>query len=134
MPAILSLPVACAALACGIVDQEVEAGLYDQVETSSVPTPAKMISFDGGFDFLTMSRRYRIWRPAVLLDMKVNAEGHATECEVVDQFRRRLINMRLCEVAMDHSTFEPARDAENQPVEGSYRATISYADLRAEFD
>ncbi|MEM1194937.1 MAG: hypothetical protein AAGH57_02440 [Pseudomonadota bacterium] len=134
MPALLTLPVACAALACGVVDQGVGAEYSRELETAGMPTPAKLVSFDGGFDFLTMSRRYRIWRKAVQFDMKVDAQGHATECEVVDQFRRTLINMRLCEVAMDHSTFEPARDAENQPIEGSYRATISYADLRAEFD
>jgi len=96
--------------------------------------PAKKVAFDGGFEFMKMSRRLRIWRPAVEFDMKVDAEGHATDCEVVNAFRKNYINMKLCEVVMDHHTFEPARDAQNQPVPGSYHAKISYAQLREELD
>ena len=168
MSGLLTLPVACAAMACGSFTQD--AGMVDvqeemdaaraetlaaqaemraaqaeiegnqivvQATTGDVlfaPTPAKMVEFDGGFDFLTTSRKLRIWRSSVQFDMKVDAEGHATDCEVVDRFRKNYVNMKLCEVVMNHYTFEPARDERNQPVEGSYRASLSYADLRAELD
>ena len=114
-----------------------DAQIIVQATTGDVlfdPTPAKMVNFDGGFDFLSTSRKLRIWRSSVQFDMKVDAEGHATDCQVVDRFRKNYVNMKLCEVVMDHYTFEPARDEHNQPVEGSYRASMSYADLRAEFD
>ncbi|MEO0589758.1 MAG: hypothetical protein AAFZ11_04270 [Pseudomonadota bacterium] len=168
MPGLITLPVACVAMACGSFTQdagmvelqaeldaaraemlaaqaemraaqaEVEgAQIVVQASTGDVvfdPTPAKMVEFDGGFDFLSTSRKLRIWRSSVQFDMKVDATGHATDCEVVDRFRKNYINMKLCEVVMDHYTFEPARDERNQPVEGSYRASLSYADLRAELD
>ena len=115
-----------------------EAGAATQPSATQQPAngaqPAKKVAFDGGFEFMKMSRRLRIWRPAVEFDMKVDAEGHATDCEVVNAFRKNYINMKLCEVVMDHHTFEPARDAQNQPVPGSYHAKISYAQLREELD
>ncbi|MDJ0977348.1 MAG: hypothetical protein QNI87_02315 [Erythrobacter sp.] len=98
------------------------------------PTPAKMVAFDGGFDFLKASRRMRVWRPAVELDMTVDTQGHASDCEVVNRFRKNYVNQKLCEIAMAHYTFEPARNAQNEAVEGSYRAHLSYEDLSEEFD
>ena len=111
--------------------------IFVDAETGEVlidPIPVTMVEFDGGHDFLKMSRRLRVWRSSVQFDMTVDAEGHATDCEVVDQFRKTYVNMKLCEVVMNHTTFTPARDDHNQPVEGSYRHSLSYADLRAELD
>ncbi len=108
------------------------------VETAPVTmmkaTPAKLVAFDGAHDFMKTSRRLRIWRAAVDLDMKIDAQGEATDCEVVDRFRKTYVNKKLCEVAMAHHTFEPARNAKNEAVEGSYRVHISYADLRKELE
>lgn len=158
MSSLLSLSVVCAVLACGsvadekgMVDPQAKAGETSfetegtQTDTQIAvatetdenlvdPTPATMVEFDGGHDFLKMSRRLRVWRTSVQFDMTVDAEGHATDCEVVDRFRKTYVNMKLCEVVMNHSTFEPARDDHNQPIEGSYRHNLSYADLREQLD
>ena len=168
MSGLITLPVACFAIACGspsddtgaadiqaemdavqaemrAAEAEMRAAEAEMLEAQIVveattgddlvePKPAKMVDFDGGFDFLSTSRKLRIWRSSVQFDMKVDAEGHATDCQVVDRFRKNYVNMKLCEVVMNHYTFEPARDEHNEPVEGSYRASLSYADLRAELD
>jgi hypothetical protein len=142
----LSLSLACAAFACGPADTseqaekaaapegtEASATSEDRQETAK-STPARMVAFDGAHDFMKTSRRLRIWRDAVDLDMIIDAEGEATDCKVVDEFRKTYVNIKLCEVAMAHYTFEPARNAHDEAVEGSYRAHISYAKLREELD
>jgi len=65
--------------------------------------------------------------------MQVGANGQPTNCELVDKFRKNYVNSKLCEVLMDHHTFEPARDDENAPVPGVYRSSLSYMDLREKF-
>lgn len=140
MPGMLTLPVACAALVCGPVDEDAgwsssfdsEPGFSAAVEVG--PSPVRMVEFDGGWHFLKASRRLRVWRPEVEFDMKVDAQGHATQCEVVNRFRKNYVNIKLCEVVMDHYTFEPARNAADQAVEGEYHAVLSYKELREEFD
>jgi len=103
-------------------------------EAPKEPKSVKVVEFDGAQDFLNMSRRLRIWRPAVHFNMKVNEQGEATDCEVVDRFRKNYVNLKLCEVAMSHYTFEPARNAQNEAVAGSYLAKLSYKELREEVD
>lgn len=153
MPVMLSLSVACAAMACGPVDPKddadatvkeavVEQGVVTKaVETAEAsaeqpagPSDVKVVTFDGGHDFLKTSRRLRIWRAEVSFDMTVDAQGEATQCDVVHRFRKTYVNKKLCEVVMAHYTFEPARNAQNEAVEGSYRARISYKDLIEELD
>ncbi|MEO0417391.1 MAG: hypothetical protein AAF249_00880 [Pseudomonadota bacterium] len=143
MPVMLTLPAACAALVCAPADlgQDMTASLSQEAPGTSAaparpakPTAVKLVEFDGAFDFLNTSRRLRIWRPAVQFDMKVDEQGQATDCEVVDRFRKNYVNIKLCEVAMAHYTFEPARDVHNQAVVGSYRAKLSFKELREELD
>jgi hypothetical protein len=150
-----SISLACAALSCGAVHEDrvgdpiaVPASLHAQKDrertapqpsgtepsSEAVATPVRLVEFDGAFEFMKTSRRMRIWRPAVEFDMKVDATGHATECVVVDEFRKNYINEKLCELVMEHHTFEPARNAHNEPVPGTYHATISFADLREELE
>ncbi len=142
----LSLSLACAALACGPTEKSEEpekaempeakeaSAISEEAPEATAPKPAKMVAFDGAHDFMKTSRRLRIWREAVDLDMTIDSEGEATDCKVVNEFRKTYINRKLCEVAMAHYTFEPARNILNEAVEGSYRAHISYAKLREELD
>lgn len=146
MPLTLALSLACATVVCGPAETKAAPDSSVVTKTAQAPEapetprepikakPAKMVAFDGAHDFMKTSRRLRIWREAVDLDMKIDAKGEATECEVVHAFRKSYVNKKLCEVAMAHYTFEPARNAMNEAVEGSYRAHISYADLREELD
>lgn len=146
MPLTLALSLACATVVCGPAeasetpDTPVVTKTVQAPETPEPPakpakaTPAKMVAFDGAHDFMKTSRRLRVWRDAVDLDMKIDAQGAATECEVVQAFRKTYINKKLCEVAMAHYTFEPARNAMNEAVEGSYRAHLVYSDLREELE
>ena len=146
MPLTIAFTLSCATAACGPVAasagtapapkaERVEApAKAEKADAESAPTPVKMVAFDGAHDFMKTSRRLRVWREAVDFDMTVDAQGEATECKVINEFRTTYVNKTLCEVAMAHYTFEPARNARNEPVEGTYRAHIVYADLRAELD
>lgn len=95
-------------------------------------TPVKLVSFDGGWDFLKTSKRLRIMRSAVDYTLTVDEAGAVTECRLKDEFRRTYINERLCDVLIKHHTFEPAQDASGTAVPGSYTARLVYADLRAD--
>lgn len=137
----LALSLACAIATCGAADKSEAPDTPATPETPAVaeasaapvePVPAKMVAFDGAHDFMKTSRRLRVWREAVDLDMKIDAQGEATECEVIQRFRKTYINKKLCEVAMAHYTFEPAHNAQNEAIEGSYRAHLVYSDLREE--
>jgi len=143
MSLMLTLPLACAALACASAEPVEAAAVTKVSETPEVPAApkdrkeprsVKVVEFDGAQDFLNMSRRLRIWRPAVHFNMKVNEQGEATDCEVVNRFRKNYVNLKLCEVAMSHYTFEPARNAQDEAVAGSYLAKLSYKELREEVD
>ena len=146
MPLTLALTLACAAATCGADQSSPKAetpvttasadssAKTEPANAPSKPTPAKLVAFDGAHDFLKTSRRLRIWREAVDFDMTIDAAGEATECKVVNEFRKNYVNKKLCEVAMEHHTFEPARNAQNEAVQGSYRAHLSYAALREELD
>ena len=149
MPLTLALSLACATVVCGPAEASETPDTPVVTKTAQAPEapeapaapakpmkamPAKLVAFDGAHDFMKLSRRLRVWREAVDLDMKVDATGEATECEVVQAFRKTYINKKLCEVAMAHHKFEPARNAQNEAVEGMYRAHLVYADLREELE
>ncbi|MDY7098925.1 MAG: hypothetical protein SXU28_12365 [Pseudomonadota bacterium] len=94
------------------------------------PAQVQLVQFDGGREFLKASRRLRVWRSHVAYTLSVDAQGKAVDCELTNAFRKTYVNQKLCDVLLKSHTFEPARTAENVPVEGVYTATLSYMDLR----
>ncbi|MEO0461565.1 MAG: hypothetical protein AAF127_00410 [Pseudomonadota bacterium] len=94
------------------------------------PTAPTLVEFNGKRQFLKTSSRLRVWRPEVAYKMTVDSEGHAVDCKLENKFRRAYINMKLCEVLMQHHTFKPALDEDNAPVEGVYRSRLIYMDMR----
>ena len=149
MPGLLSLPVVCAAIVCGAVEAGTDMDLAVSLEapasqsiaqeaassgTAEGPSGVTLVEFDGGWEFLKISRRLRVWRPSVGFTMTVNADGQATGCSLDNAFRKKYVNLKLCEVLMDHHTFKPARDAQDLPVESVYHSSISYDELRAKFE
>ena len=94
-------------------------------------TPVKLVSFDGELELLQKSSRLRIWRSHIAYELKVDAEGNVTDCELTEKFRRRYVSAQLCKLLSANHTFEPAHDASGKPVEGSFTNRISYMDLRA---
>ena len=94
-------------------------------------TPVKLVSWDGDFELLKESRRMRIWRSHIAYRLTVDAQGKVTDCELTETFRMHRINESLCGILSEHHTFEPALDASGMPIEGSYSATMSYAEIRA---
>lgn len=103
--------------------------MVDAVNTSSV-SPVKLVAFDGGWEVLKTSKQLRVWRSHLEYAIAVDADGNATDCEVIEKFRRAYVNEKLCSVLMKTHTFEPARDSGNVPVAGRYTNRLSYLDLR----
>ena len=96
-------------------------------------TPVKLVEFDGGWELLKTSSQLRVWRSNLDYSIAVDADGKATDCAITDEFRRAYVNKKLCSVLVKSHTFEPARDATNMPVAGTYTGSVSYMDLRARF-
>lgn len=97
---------------------------------ASEARPVQLVSWDGDFELMKESQRMRIWRSHIAYRLTVDAQGKVTDCEMTEAFRMRRINDSLCDILSEHHTFEPALDADGNPVEGSYSATMSYADIR----
>ena len=130
MVRILSLSAAAAALAFAPAS-----GANDQAETVSDTaevTPVKLVEFNGGWEVLKTSSQLRVWRSHLGYTIAVDAEGKPTECEIEQEFRRAYVNKKLCSVLMKTHTFEPARDATDAPVPGSFTNQLSYLELREE--
>lgn len=96
------------------------------------PRGVRLVRFDGGQEFLHASSRLRIWRAEVGYRIEVDAAGKATSCTIVEKFRRTYINMKLCEVLLEHHTFAPALNAASEPIAGTYEHSLSFSELRAE--
>jgi hypothetical protein len=101
-------------------------------EIASKATPVKLVSFNGAHELLKKSARMRIWRTHIGYTLGVDAEGKVTSCELTEKFRQRYVTKEVCALLSANHTFEPARDANNAPVAGTYTNTLSYAELRAE--
>jgi len=122
-----SLAAATAALLLSPATMAQEAGA---ASGKSEASPVRLVSFDGGWQFLKTSSRLRIMRPAVDYTLTVDAAGEVTGCKLAHEFRRAYINERLCDVLVEHHTFEPAHDETGAAVEGSYSSRLVYVDLR----
>lgn len=125
-----SLTAAAAALA---FSPAVLANDTAEIVPASEATPVKLVEFDGGWEVLKTSSQLRVWRSHLGYKLTVDAEGKPTGCEITEQFRRAYVNKKLCSVLMKSHTFEPARDAADAPVAGSYSNSLSYMDLRAKY-
>jgi hypothetical protein len=123
--AITALAFAPAAMAGGEGQESVAAGSSGDIAL------AHLIAFNGEFELLKTSRRLRIWRSHIAYRLTAGAQGNATGCEVTERFRRTYVNDSLCEILMQHHTFEPAHDFAGVAIEGSYAARLSYTDMRA---
>lgn len=125
----MSLTVAVAAALAFASAAQADEGT-DMPPAMEAGTPVKLVEFNGEWEVLKASSRLRVWRSHLAYTISVDAQGNATECEVTEKFRRTYVNQKLCSVLMKHHIFEPARDASNAPVAGSYSARLSYMDLR----
>lgn len=92
--------------------------------------PVRLIEFTGNREFLKTSTRLRVWRGDVGYTLEVDAAGMPTDCQILDEFRMKYVNDKLCEVLLKHHTFEPAQDATGAAVDGSYKGHLNYVELR----
>ena len=115
--------VAARAIQTRMDDEQVE----DASDTAAMPV--QLVSWDGDFELMKTSRRMRIWRSHIAYSLTVDSQGNATDCELTETFRMRRVSLRLCDVLMEHHTFEPAIDETGTAVEGTYSSRISYQEV-----
>jgi len=101
--------------------------------TENEGTPVKLVSFDGELELLQKSSRMRVWRSHLAYTLTVDSDGNVTDCELAKPFRQRYVSMELCKLLSESHTFEPARDADDNEVAGTYSNRISYMDLREKY-
>lgn len=94
---------------------------------------AELTHFDGAA-LLKKAGRLRIWRSSVNYTLTVDADGTASDCTMAQGFRQKYTEIALCQSLMSNHTFEPARDAHGNPVEGTYSNQIIYRELRKELE
>lgn len=92
--------------------------------------PARLIAFDGERELLKTSSRLRVWRGDLAYTLEVDAAGTPTDCELTEKFRMTYVNDKLCEVLIEHHTFEPAQDDSGTPVESSYEGRLNFLEMR----
>ena len=59
--------------------------------------------------------------------LTVDAEGKATDCRFSRRFKSAYTTKELCKQFLRVTTFEPARDAQGNPVVGTYEGEIEIA-------
>jgi hypothetical protein len=92
--------------------------------------PVRLIEFTGDREFLKESSRLRVWRGEVGYTLDVDSAGMPIGCHLTEEFRMNYVNDKLCEVLIKHHNFEPAKDANGAPVEGSYEGRLNFVEMR----
>jgi hypothetical protein len=124
------LPVVLAVLGAIAIPVAAQDAKQNDGTARSKVKPARLIAFDGAREFLKESSRLRVWRGEIDYTLQVDAAGKPTGCALAHKFRQSYVNTKLCEVLMQHHSFEPALDASGAAVEGSYAGRLNYMEMR----
>jgi hypothetical protein len=124
LPAVLAVLGAIAAPALAQDAAQIDGTALSKVK------PARLIAFDGAQEFLKESSRLRVWRGEIDYTLRVDSTGRPSGCELAHKFRQTYVNVKLCEVLMQHHSFEPALDASGAAVDGSFEGHLSYMEMR----
>lgn len=96
--------------------------------------PASLVEFDGVAAVLKKAGRRRVVLESLGYKLTVGIDGKPTSCEVTDDYRQKFTAISLCNTLIGHHSFEPARDADGNAIEGSYENRLYYANLRKELE
>lgn len=89
-------------------------------------TPATFVSFDGVKKLSAEATRVGMLSQVLTYTLTIGPDGKPTDCEFDRTFRRKYVEIALCRPLVKYHRFEPARDANGQPVEGRYSATLDF--------
>lgn len=93
---------------------------------SSGPKPPRLIAFEGIHQLGAAAGRQSLLSEVLGYTLRVDAEGKAVDCTLSRSFRRKAVTLSLCRPLMKHSRFEPARDAQGNPVEGEFSGEVDF--------
>ncbi|MEM6858881.1 MAG: hypothetical protein AAF559_13535 [Pseudomonadota bacterium] len=116
-----SFPVAAQSPANGTQETGAEAS----EETNLAQGPV-LIEFEGLRDLVGAASRNRLLSQKLGYTLRVDATGALNACELARRFRRKATRLALCRPLLNTMTFEPARDAAGEPVEGIYEGVIDF--------
>ena len=96
---------------------------FYRTETSSQP---RLIAFTGLRELAGVAGRQNLLAQNLEYTLTIDPTGKPTSCEYSRRFRRKATRIALCRPLLKTMTFEPARDASGQAVEGRYTGTIDF--------
>ena len=110
-------------VACALAFVPFAANAGDAVDVTEDPV---LVSFDGMQQLVRAANRQRLWSNELVYTLRIDDQGKATDCELGQKFRRKATMIALCRPLIKYHSFEPARDMDGQPVEGTFSATIDF--------
>ena len=90
------------------------------------PRAPIMTAFDGLQKLRAEASRQRLLSGKLGYILTIDAQGKPTDCELTRTFRRRATELALCRPMLEHTTFEPALDAEANPIAGIFEIEIDF--------
>ena len=82
--------------------------------------------FDGINQVGAAAARERLLSEALLFTLNVDEAGQVTGCSLSRKFRRKATELALCRPMMKYTRFDPARDAQGNPVAGDYEMKVDF--------
>lgn len=105
---------------------ECAAGLDMQLFPEPEARVPVLVAFDGMERLGAEASRQRLLSEKLGFTITVDATGKATDCDISRDFRRRATEIALCRPFLRDTTFEPARDAAGNPVEGTFYIEVDF--------
>jgi hypothetical protein len=90
------------------------------------PRPPVPLVFEGLPQLAATARRERLLSEVIGFTLEVDAKGNPQDCTLDRDFPREAVTIELCRALVDHHRFEPARDAQGNPVSGTYASRIDF--------
>lgn len=95
-------------------------------DAATGPRGPVLIAFEGLNQLAAEASRQAMLSQVLGFTLTIDAEGKPTQCELDRDFRRRATEIALCRPLLRYHRFEPAIDAQGNPVEGRYRSQIDF--------
>ena len=91
------------------------------------PNAPVLIEFNGMNQLAAEAGRQRMLSQKLGYTLTIDAKGNAVDCKLSRDFRRKATEIALCRPILKYSRFRPARDADGNPVSGTYSTAVDFA-------
>ena len=99
--------------------------VLDRTETSARPVDIDQWAAEIQKNYPAEALRSRYDGP-VPVRLVIDPQGRPTHCHVLNQMTAKVLREAACSALLQYGRFEPARDAEGEPLPGLLRTSIQY--------